>query len=157
MLVAHGWAVLQSSRDRYADSDPEEWFVLDEKSKAEDELLWKNFRSWMKSNEDPLMVWSLTNELNNHHGLLQFTVSRNHRATIMWEMLKYLAENSRGTYGIVYVHDDEDEKGNTHYGRGHADYGNEYRVWRILQGELTELDDPFLSPIVPHILPNFEA
>ncbi len=157
MLVAHGWAVLQSSREKYEDSDPEKWFVLDEESKLEDEKLWSQFRSWMAENEDPFMVWQLAERLNNNHGLLQFTLSRNHRGSKLWEMLDWLTESSTGTYGIVYVHDDEDIVGNKNYGRGDVDYSNEFRIWRILKGELLEFDDPYLSPIVPNILPNFEA
>ena len=157
MLVAHGWAVLQSSREKYASPNPEELFVLDEESEKEDEKLWSDFRSWMDKNADSFMNWQLTERLNNHHGLLQFSVSRNHRSSSIWEMLKWLAEKSEGTYGIVFVHDDEDLLGNTNYSRGERDCSNEYRVWRILKGELLEFDDPFLSPIVPRILPSFEA
>lgn len=157
MLLAHGWAVLQSSRDRYADADPEKVNALDEQSLAEDQFLWEEFGVWMQSNEDPFMVLSFTKQLNNHHGLLHFAVSRNHRSTKMWDMLKFLAASSTGTYGLVYVYDNEDTKGNTKYGRGLVDHSNEYRVWRILQGELLEFDDPLLSPIVPRILPSFEA
>ena len=157
MLIAHGWAVLQSSRIKYANPNPDEWFILDEESKKADETLWRNFRLWMKENEDPFMVWQLTERLNNEHGLLQFAVSRNHRGSSLWEMLRWLANNSDGTYGIVFVHDDEDIAENKDYGRGDNDYSNRFRVWRVLKGELLEFDDPFLSPIVPTILPNFEA
>lgn len=111
----------------------------------------------MDENAGPLIAWSLTDQLNNHSGLLQFSVSKNHRSTPMWDMLNWLCSRSDGVYGLVYVHDDEDLLGMHHYGRGDKDNSNEFRVWRLLKGQLQEFDDPFLSPIVPTILPNFMA
>ena len=157
MLLAHGWAVIQSSREKYKRSDPDDWFVLDEESQKEDEELWKRFRLWMSENDDSFVVWQLTEQLNNHHGLLQYSISRNHRSSVLWGMLEWLANSSVSTYGIVYVHDDEDQENNKNYGRGTEDHSNNYRVWRVLQGEVVELEDSFLSPIVPRILQNFEA
>ena len=72
-------------------------------------------------------------------------------------MLEWLAKSSESTYGIVFVHDDEDLKTVKHYGRGTEDHSNSYRIWRILNQQIEELEDPFLSPIVPRILPGFEA
>jgi hypothetical protein len=157
MLLAHGWAVIQSSREKYKGSSPEDWFVLDDQSNKNDEKLWNDFIKWMNENADPFIVWQLTKRLNNHHGLLQFSISRNHRACVLWDMMSWLARTSESTYGIVYVHDDEDLLENYHYGRGNEDHSNNYRVWRILRGEVHELEDNYLSPIVTRILPNYEA
>ena len=71
--------------------------------------------------------------------------------------MEWVATNGPGSYGLVYVHDDEDNAGNTDYGRGLMDFTNVFRVWRICNGELTELADPFLSPIVPTVTPSFSA
>lgn len=157
MLLAHGWAVLQSSREKYASANPDDWFTLDEQSQADDKKLWADFTAWMNTHADPFIIWQLIH-LNNHHGLLQFSVSRNHRGcSIVWDMLDWLANSSESNYAIVYVHDDEDLKGNTKHGRGKEDHSNNYRIWRVLKGEVQEFEDTLLSPIVPTILPNFEA
>ena len=157
MLLAHGWAVLQSSREKYKGVNQDELFALDEQVDRADELLWKNYKEWMRENESPYLKWQFQERLNNHHGLLQFSVSRNHRSSIVWDMLNWLAANSESTYGIIYVHDDEDEEGNINFGRGGEDHSNSYRVWRILKGKIEEFEDRLLSPIVPNILPNHEA
>ena len=72
-------------------------------------------------------------------------------------LIDWLTSNASGAYGRVYVHDDEDAVGHSAYGRGQADHTNELRVWRILNGRLDELADPFPSPIVPTINPNEPA
>ncbi len=68
--------------------------------------------------------------------------------------MRWIAANGAGSYGLVFVHDNEDDGTNTDYGRGDADHSNALRIWRILNGQVEELDDPFLSPIVPTINPN---
>jgi hypothetical protein len=87
--------------------------------------------------------------------MLQFCTNRNHRgSSAVWGLMEWLAANASGAYGLVYVHDDEDSVGNQSYGRGEVDHSNEFRVWRILNGNLEEHSDPFLSPIVPTVDPN---
>ena len=157
MLLAHGWAVIQSSREKYHHLGSNDWETLDEESGKQDHELWGRFREWMKEHDDSFIVWELTEHLNNHHGLLHFSISRNHRSSVLWDLLKWLASSSVSTYGIVYVHDDEDQKSNKNYGRGLVDHSNNYRIWRVLKGEVEELEDSYLSPIVPRILPSFDA
>jgi hypothetical protein len=71
------------------------------------------------------------------------------------DVLRWLAATGPGSYGLVYVHDDEDvgDAGRLR-GRDGTDRSNEFRVWRLLGGTVEELADPFLSPIVPRIDPN---
>lgn len=45
-----------------------------------------------------------------------------------------------GSYGLLYVRDDES-----------ADHANEFRVFRMARGRVTEHADPFLSPCVPTV------
>jgi hypothetical protein len=69
-------------------------------------------------------------------------------------MMTWIAENGPGSYGLFYVHDDEDLIEVKYYGRGEQDFSNEFRVHRIANGQVTELADPFLSPIVPTLNPS---
>jgi len=76
---------------------------------------------------------------------------------VLWALLQWLANSSVSKYGIVYVHDDEDQENNHHYARVKENHSNNYLIWRVLEGEITEFEDSLLSPIVPRILQNSEA
>jgi len=56
-------------------------------------------------------------------------------------LFRYVGEKAPGSYGILYVWDDEDPDG----------YHNCFRVYVLARGKLQERDDPFLSPCVPVI------
>ena len=71
------------------------------------------------------------------HGL------RNHRMTGIERLFAIIAKESPESYGLLYVRDDEDARG--------GDFENCYRVWRIARGDISEMNDPFLSPCVPTI------
>lgn len=152
MMLAFGWFVVRAARRGYSeDMEVGQMEALDERFRNEDERLWKDLEAWLSANDDGLMTWRFQRHLNNHRGLLEITVSRNHRASPLWDLIKWLANASQGTYGIVYVHDDEDCQGVTHYGRGQLDHDNEFRVWVVKRGTVSEHQDPFLSPIVPEV------
>ncbi len=149
VMLAHGWIVVQPSHRTYTlphsslESDN-----IDEKLDGEYEVLWSDFCDWVNANFKIKDQWDasqflLTKHLNNHGGLCQFQISRNHRSSALWEFLKFASQQSKGTYGLIYVHDDEDTVGNTSYGRGANDYSKAFRVWRILEGKISEHSDPF--------------
>jgi hypothetical protein len=154
MMVGYGWCVLRSSREPYRDATLEMALAMDEDVKAADRRLWESFRTWMADHDEFFIKWTLHEELNNHNGILLFCVSRNHRASRVWDMLQWIAETGPGSYGLFYVLDDEDQVGNPHYGRGLIDFSNEFRVHRIANGTITEHADPFLSPIIPTLDPS---
>ena len=72
------------------------------------------------------------------HGL------RNHRYEPVIELFRWMAAELPGSYGLLYVHDDED-------GRRGSEFGNEFRVWRLARGRCEEMADPFLSPYIPTV------
>ena len=80
------------------------------------------------------------------NGMYSLTISglRNHRREEVIDLFEWLAENSPACYGLLYVQDGEDWR------RG-ADYQNDFRVWRLAKGQLTEHADPFLSPRIPTV------
>ena len=122
--------------------------LVDAEIDKANEELWQNFREWMQPFEDSLLRWQFYEKLNNHNGLLTYCVSRNHRSSRVWEMLEWIAEHGPGSYGLFYCHDDEDFKDSTFPGRKPSmDYCNVYRVHRLLNGQLTELADPFFGMI----------
>lgn len=74
--------------------------------------------------------------------VLNITISHNHRVEHPFELIRWVAEVAPGSFGVVYVIDDEDVS---------RDNENKFKVWLIKKGVVDELDDPFLSPINPII------
>jgi hypothetical protein len=152
MLFGIGWCVLRSSQDAYATATWDDIFTISKQVNAADEQLWLNFRAWMADNASPWLLWMLHEHHNNHKGVLQCFVSRNHRGSPFWSMLEWIAEHGPGSYGLFYVHDDEDE-GKWPMRKTGIDQSNVFRVHRILNGRVEELPDPFFDDIVPNIEP----
>jgi hypothetical protein len=153
MILGVGWCVLRTSRSEYATTAAEGAKALDAKIDAADAWLWASFREWMSANASPWLLWTLHEQHNNHNGMLQVYLSRNHRSSPFWAMLKWIAEHGPGSYGLFYVQDDEDSAGPP-YGRAiPEDYNNVFRVHRIMNGRVDELADPFFGPIVPSLEP----
>jgi len=73
--------------------------------------------------------------------LLQFHAASNHRTSAFWQLANFIAKQSNGSFGVLYVHDDEDIGGRT--GRNYSLF---FRVWRILDGVLSEHGDQLFSP-----------
>lgn len=154
MLAGYGWCVLRSSREPYQTATVETVEVVDDQVRMADKALWAAFRLWIAAHGEDFLKWTLHEHLNNHSGILQYCVSRNHRSSCVWDMIEWIAENGPGSYGLLYVHDDEDGPANTAYQRGMNDFTNAFHVHRVANGKITELDDPFLSPIVSTIDPT---
>ncbi len=87
--------------------------------------------------------------LNGDLHVLSVAGHRNHRCETALDLFRWLAINGPGSYGLLYVRDDED------FRRG-GDFGNEFRVWRLARGVLEEQDDPFLSPPIPTVEDPYE-
>lgn len=68
--------------------------------------------------------------------------NHNHRTENGIEFFKWISKISKGSYGILYVQDDED------YERGNE---NKFKVWCMKKGNVIELDDTFLSPMNPEV------
>jgi len=141
MLGAYGWAIIQSSEASYQNVDPssQDADKLDEAFEAADKLLYGELLDWLNSQDS--IKWQFTEQLNNHNGILQFHASTNHRGTLIWELLDFIRLQSSGSYAVIYVHDDEDIRVRTA-----SDFSKSFRVWRILDGHLSEHDDPLFSP-----------
>lgn len=147
-MLGFGWCHLRSARTALADATLETIQQVDSELDAADKQLWISFQAWMQHNADPFTQWQLYENLNNHHGLLTYCLSRNHRWSSVWDMLKWIALNGPGSYGLFYCHDDEDTMDRDAYNRSPPmDYDNVFRVHRLLNGNVTELADPFFGPI----------
>jgi Immunity protein 7 len=65
----------------------------------------------------------------NHRG--------SHGSTLI-DLFAKVGELAPGSYGLLYVHDDEDPK-----------HQLDFRVFRLVRGSITEHIDHLLSPVVP--------
>lgn len=151
MLSGYGWCVLRALPPGSADAlepDPDRVDALADEA---DERLWADFRTWMNENENQLVWvrWNLVEHNNNARGVLTFHVSRNHSAPEAWVMLRWIAEHGPGSYGLYFVHDDEDD-GRAEGAVG-VDHSNVFRVHRLRHGVFTEMDDPFFGPVFPDL------
>jgi hypothetical protein len=158
MLLGIGWCVLRSSQSEYRGASIANIDIIDDSVDAADKRLWDEFRAWMANNAGHFLLWTLHEQHNNHRGILQFFVSRNHRSPELWSMIEWIVTHGPGSYGLVYVHNDEDEgwRG-VRPARGRdQDFTNVFRAHRILNGRVEELPDPFFGEIVPNIDPPFD-
>lgn len=57
------------------------------------------------------------------------------------ELAKFISENAKGSYGLLYLHNDEDTSG----------LDNEFVVYKLARGTFEKLQDQSLSPVVPTI------
>ncbi|MCW1923495.1 immunity 7 family protein [Luteolibacter arcticus] len=158
MMLGFGWCHLQTSRERLRDASLNDVTLIEDEIDRADAAMFAAFREWMAVQGDPFIVWTLLEAQNNHHGLLTYSLSRNHRSSAVWAMLDWIVANAPGSYGLFHCHDDEDTMDRNAYGRNPPmDYNNVFRVHRIKNGKLEELADPFfglvegdLGPVHPY-------
>jgi hypothetical protein len=124
MFEYHGWAVVRSESEA---DDADAALIQELQSKV------------ASLSEFTRRTFHIGEPLN---GMYAVRVSglRNHSRPEIIDLFRWLADRSRGSYGLLYVHDDEDRE-----------HECVFQVFRLAQGELVEFDDPFLSPIVSTI------
>lgn len=77
----------------------------------------------------------------NGQGQWHFGGSTNHRTHDVDDLLSLVRDIARaapGSYGLVYLHDDESDT-----------KSNEFSVLVVSRGRVVEHKDPFLSPVIP--------
>jgi hypothetical protein len=129
MIEFNGWAIIRESFQEENDNDE----LLN--------LIVKQIRQKISTELDNRNeIYSLNCLNGTYH--LSIMVNHNHRTEHVIDFFKWIAEISKGSYGILYVQDDEDiEKGNE----------NKFKVWSMKKGKVTELNDIYLSPIKPEV------
>jgi len=135
MIEYHGWISLAFS-DYHVGNKKQNEFL--EKFKAYLEL---EFPEFLKSFGTILShsvkdIFSI-NGVHNHKGSIEFYPI---------QIFKWVAKNGPGSYGLLYIQDDEDSIENHSVG---------FRVWVLKRGNLEETNDPFLSPFFPECAKEF--
>lgn len=141
MFNAYGWIIVRSSREKYEGISSDEINTLDDETDNQDKIVWDTFEVFLNkfSKDYPLLKTNFTRHFNNVSGHLSILSSRNHSAPELYELIEWIVTNAKGSYGILYLNNDE------------SDLSNEFRIIRINKSLCTEHSDPFLSPIYPVI------
>ncbi len=149
MLSAYGWVAMRAhppAERGWLETDPDFGDVErhDAARRQADDEMFDAFQRWLSSDHSSLMCQFLPNS-NNDRGVLTFHVSRNHTAPELEALLDWICEHAPGSYGLVYVLDDEDD--GSHRRTTGIDNSNRFRVLRILHGQVEEMDDPFFGDV----------
>ncbi len=130
MFEFHGWAVIRSGFDLDDPRHDEDWTRL-----------WPELLQELRLFERPDHFF-LHKTVN---GLVSVTCSglRNHRQGWVVDFFEWLAKRAPGSYGLLYVHDDEDPRG--------VEFGNSFRILRLAKGQMVEMADALLSPYIPTV------
>jgi len=150
MFSAYGWFRLQTPRPELEAPD---WREQQRRADGADEQLWVAFRKFMGDIDHQWIEWQLFEHLNNDTGVLTLCTSRNHRRRDVFEIVAWIASASSSSYGLLYVHDDEDQSVAASQGSP-TDNSNLHRVHRVRNGTVTEHADPFFGPISPSQRPD---
>lgn len=127
MLELHGWVTIRETyKVIYEEEDNVDNII--NKVKREIENL-----SWFKPQIKAL----------NGEWFLEFTLfanRKNPQTQEVFELYKKIGKMAEGSYGLIYLYDDEDE------GKE-----NEFQVFSLSKGIVKEFRDSYLSPIIPII------
>lgn len=134
MFKFHGWVVTHTgARLRGVREDFEKY-------DKEQRDLFEALKGQVRQLEEHMQNCFFFNDGLNGMYSMMATGLFNHRREVVLDVFRWLAENGHGSYGLVYVWDDEDPRGTEFY---------EYRVWRLAKGQFEEFDDLILSPGYP--------
>lgn len=144
MLVAYGWCRVTLTSWELAErsaippadgrhpKDRLDALVEDAEDRLFDEL-----ESLLRGYGPADLDWHFRRHMNNDRGLLLLSSSTNHRGSpSALEVLRWIGERSKGSCGLVHLHDDED-----------IHSPQDFRVWRLRNGVFEELEDRYGMPI----------
>lgn len=142
MLELHSWLTIRST---YTCADDE----------YDDEAAVKRIREEIIKNNDDITI-----EGKNAIYYIRNTISSNHKSADFYELMdtyKKIIEIAPGSYGLIYMWDDEDGLRSWDKKKDEDREDNEFQVYVIKRGTITKVKDTFLSPCIPCIEDEFIA
>jgi hypothetical protein len=134
MVEVHGWITLRYS-DYHSEDAEQAKFVYEFKA-----FIYKHY-SWVFEYEIGSLV--------NRNGLECFTITAQHnhpdRPFYPVAIFTWVANNSTGSYGTLYFHDDEDNA-----------YHNEFQVFVLKRGKFLKVKDNLLSPYIEEVEQEYD-
>jgi hypothetical protein len=128
MFEYHGWATL--SYDPYNSQGPGYTALV------------KELKEKLNEFNEGSGVFQI-DAINGKH-FVTFHGCRNHRHEVIFGLFEWIAQHLTGSYGLLYVWDDE------------SNQDNEFVVYVLARGKVELRTDPFLSPCVPVIEDPFD-
>ena len=128
MIELHGWVTI---RETYKAAFCEEDHIETIVQNIQDEI-------------DRLRYFKPVLTAMNGDYFLEFSLFSNRqdsRSREIFELYKRIGEIAPGSYGLVYLYDDEDTVGKQ----------NLFQVFSLARGIMKEREDSFLSPVIPTI------
>lgn len=128
MIELHGWITFRETYKAFFEEEAHIDFLI---KKIQEEI---NNLFWFK----PKI------EAQNGVWFTQFSIYANRmnpQILEVFELCRKIGEITEGSYGLIYLYDDEDTGGNE----------NAFQVFSLARGVLKNREDPFLSPIIPTI------
>lgn len=128
MIELHGWITIRETYKSFFEEEEQIDSVI---KKIQEEI---NKMSWFK----PKI------EIKNGEYFMQFSSFSNRinpETSEIFEVFKLIGEIAEGSYGIIYLYNDEDTDGKENY----------FQVFSLARGMIKENLDEFLSPIIPTI------
>lgn len=130
MYEYHGWITLGVS-PREVESEQEKlWEVSDRVGRLLKDFQHEYCIASLKVINGRHLAWIAG---HTNHGSLE--------SKTLLNLFKSVGELAPGSYGILYIRDDEDKEG----------FANEFQVWRLARGKFDRFKDHYLSPSIPVI------
>jgi hypothetical protein len=130
MYEYHGWITLRMTP---GEIDNEEALLWEAHQKIKNVLSSFNHRNRISDLK-----------IMNGQYFLWIAGSANHASTEakdLFELLELISSKTLGSYGLVYIHDDEAPEG----------LSNKFQVVRVARGQVEKFQDNLLSPCIPVI------
>ena len=120
------------------------WIIVRESDKEEGEDQKLLYEVVEKINEKIQSIQTINDRfiMENLNGEFHLAImaSHNHYTPYISDLFKWIASISKGSYGLLYLHDDESLDSSRREG---------YEVLRMCGGQVDSHEDPFLSPRFP--------
>lgn len=130
MYEFHGWATI---RETYKNIDKDEDNI---------DFIVKDLKEYIKKLDMFNWIFDIKVFNGDYHLIASGFTNHSYPASEqLFGLYKYIAQIAPGSYGMIYIHDDEDKRG----------FDNDFRVHVLAKGIIEEKADPFLSPFVPTI------
>lgn len=126
MVEMHCWITIRSN-----------YYIEEDEEDLDNKIRQINYKISLLSLEE------LCIKVENGEHYIEYSLFSNHRAQDAKELLElfyYIGEVAIGSYGLLYLYDDEDPTKD-----------NSFKVYRLCKGKVIEFDDQLLSPFRPTI------
>lgn len=122
------------------------WVTIKESYKVEDEN--ENIRLIVRKIEERIsyLSWDINLiDLRYCNGSPNLSIALfanrvNKEVEDIFELLKFICKEARGSYGMIYMYDDES-----------YETPDEFRVYVVCKGKICEKEDKYLSPLMQKI------